>query len=263
MWSPSISPGSTRCSTSAIVETARRRHHRIEVARRLPVDEVAFGVALPGVNQGDVGDEASLHHIGLVVEVADFLALGDHRADAGAGEEGGDPRAPGADALGERALRIEFELELARKIEIGEDLVLADVARDHLPDLAGFEQDSKADPVDAGVVGDEGQILRARFAHRLDQRLGDAAKAKSARHQDHAVLDLAGERLVGVGVDFSHGMKSSSRKGRSVPSRPARAPQDDSARADTPAEPPPDRFGLTGSFRRGTRPRTSPARYSL
>ena len=45
-----------------------------------------------------------------------------------AGEESGNPRAAGADALGHRALRIEFELELPGKIEIGEDLVLADVA---------------------------------------------------------------------------------------------------------------------------------------
>ena len=109
-------------------QTGRCGHHRIEIARRFPIDEVAFSVAFPSVNQGDVGDEASLHHIGLVVEVADFLALGDHRSNARAGEEGGDPRASGADTLGQGALRIEFELELARKIEIGEDLVLADVA---------------------------------------------------------------------------------------------------------------------------------------
>ena len=190
-------------------EPARRRHHRIEVARRLPVDEVAFRVALPGVDERDVGDEAGLHDIGLAVEVADLLALGDDRADAGAGEEGGDAGAAGADALGQRALRIEFELELAREIEAGEDLVLADVARDHLPDLPGLEQHAEANPVDAGIVGNEGQILRAGFAHRLDQRLGDAAEAEAAGHDRHAVLDRAGERLVGVGVDFFHGMKGS------------------------------------------------------
>src|SRR5271166_3671312 len=104
------------------------RHHRIEVARRLPVDEIALHVALEGVDKGDVGEEPGLHQEGLVVEVADFLALGDVRAHPGAGEEGGDAGAPSADALGESALRRELELELAREIEIGEDLVLADVA---------------------------------------------------------------------------------------------------------------------------------------
>ena len=149
------------------------------------------------------------HHIGLVVEVADLLALGDDRANAGLGEEGGDAGAPGADALGHRALWIEFELELAREIKAGKDLVLADVARDHLLDLAGLEQDAEADPVDAGVIRNKGQVLRPRFAHRVDQDLGHPAKAEAARHQDHSILDLAGERFVRVGVHFSHGMNGS------------------------------------------------------
>jgi hypothetical protein len=185
-------------------EPGRGRHHRIEIARRLAVDEIAFRVARPSVDERDVGEEAGLHHVGLVVEVADFLALGDNGADARAGEEGGDAGAPGADAFGERALRIEFELELAREVETGENLVLANVARDHLLDLAGLEQDAEADPVDAGVVGNERQIPRARLAHRLDQRLGHPGEAEAARHQGHSILDLPGERLVGAGVDFSH-----------------------------------------------------------
>ena len=183
-------------------ELARGRHHRIEVARGLPVDEVAFRVALPGVDEREVGDEAALHQIGLVVEVAGLLAFRDDRADAGAGEEGGDAGAARADALGQRALRVELELELARQIEVGENLVLADVARDHLPDLAGLEQDAEPDAVDAGVVGDDGEVLHARLAQRLDQRLGDAAEPEAAGHDRHAVLDGAGERLVGGGVDF-------------------------------------------------------------
>ena len=40
-WSGSSSPGSTRCSTSAIVTRRGGRHHRVEVARGLPVDQIA------------------------------------------------------------------------------------------------------------------------------------------------------------------------------------------------------------------------------
>src|SRR3546814_2621911 len=64
------------------------------------------------------------------------LALGDHRPDPGLGVEGGNAGAARANAFGERALRIELELELSRKIEFGEKLVLDDVGRDHLTDLA-------------------------------------------------------------------------------------------------------------------------------
>ena len=36
------------------------RDHRVEVASGLPVDEVAGGVALPGLDQGEVADEAAV-----------------------------------------------------------------------------------------------------------------------------------------------------------------------------------------------------------
>jgi len=46
------------------------------------------------------------------------------------GEEGRNAGAAGADALGQRALRIELDLELAGEELLGEGLVLADVGRD-------------------------------------------------------------------------------------------------------------------------------------
>ena len=66
-------------------------------------------------------------HIGLAVEIVQFLAFGDHRADAGLGVESRDARAAGADAFGQRALRIEFQLQLAGQIRLLEQLVLADI----------------------------------------------------------------------------------------------------------------------------------------
>src|ERR1700722_7236993 len=92
-------------------QTPRRRHHRIEVARRFSVDKIALRIALTGMNKGNVGHQASFHDIRLVVELADFLALCDDGANTGAGEEGGDPRPSGADALGKRSLRVEFKFE--------------------------------------------------------------------------------------------------------------------------------------------------------
>src|SRR4051812_41893844 len=108
-------------------DLAGARHHRVEIARRLSVDEIALAVALPGVDEAYVGDEAPLHDVGLAVKLPRLFALGDNGADASLGEEGGDAGAAGADALGERALRREFELELAGEIEVGKSLVLADI----------------------------------------------------------------------------------------------------------------------------------------
>ena len=35
------------------------RHHGIEVARRLPINQIAPGVALPGFHQGEIGFQSS------------------------------------------------------------------------------------------------------------------------------------------------------------------------------------------------------------
>ena len=110
-------------------DLGRRRHHRIEVPRRLAIDEVARGVALPRLHQREVADQAALHDVFMAVEDLGLLALGDLGADAGLGVEGGDARAAGAAALGQRALRVELDLELALEVELGEGLVLADVGR--------------------------------------------------------------------------------------------------------------------------------------
>ena len=76
-------------------------HHRIEVPRRLAIDQIALSVALPGLDDREVGLQPALHHIELAIELAHFLALGHQGADAGLGEEGGNAGAAGAVTLAE------------------------------------------------------------------------------------------------------------------------------------------------------------------
>jgi hypothetical protein len=105
---------------------------RVEVARRAAEDQVAALVGLPGLAQRHVGHQAALHHVGVAVELAQLLAFGHQRAHAGAGVEGRDAGAAGAQLLGQRALGREFQFELAGQVLALELLVLADVAADHL-----------------------------------------------------------------------------------------------------------------------------------
>src|ERR1700732_3936524 len=56
-----------------------RRHHRVEVARGLPVDEVAFAIGFPGMDYCKVGNQAPLHNVAFPIEVANFLALLRHQ----------------------------------------------------------------------------------------------------------------------------------------------------------------------------------------
>src|SRR5690606_36241322 len=187
---------------------AGSRHHRVKVARGLAVDEVAFLVALPRLDDGEVGDEPGLEDIGLAVEDLALFALGHERADAGLGVEAGDAGAPCPAALGQRALRIEFEFELAGEILAGEFLVLPDIGTDHLPDLPGLQQQAEAPAVDAGIVGDDGKILRPAVAEGDDEVLGNAAEAEAPAHHGHAVEGEALERRLGVGINFvRHGSR--------------------------------------------------------
>src|SRR3546814_15557623 len=63
-----------------------------------------------------IGGQPRLENIALAAEDFFLFAFGDDRADARARIEADDARAAGAQPLGERALRIEFELEKAGQI---------------------------------------------------------------------------------------------------------------------------------------------------
>ena len=66
------------------------------------------------------------------------------------------------------------------------------------------QQQPEAEAVDAGVVGDDGQVLGAGVAQRRDQRLGNAAQAEAADRHQLAVAHDAGQRGGGAGKHFFH-----------------------------------------------------------
>ncbi len=140
MWSGLMSPGIDQMLDLGDGHFAGGRHRRIKIARRLAVDEIALGVAPIGMDDRQIGDEPALHHVALAVEFARLLAFGDLGAVAGLGEERRDAGAAGADALGQRALRIEFDFQLAGEKLLHERLVLPHIGGDHFLDLAAVEQ---------------------------------------------------------------------------------------------------------------------------
>src|SRR5256885_17131617 len=84
----------------------------------------------------------------------------DLRSGARRGEETAQACPAGADPLGERALRTQLHLQLAREELALEFLVLADVAADHLPSLPGLQQDPGALVGRAAVGGDDGKVVQ-------------------------------------------------------------------------------------------------------
>ena len=185
-------------------DAAGRRHHRVKVARGLAINQIAFGIAFPGMHDGEVGDQSTFHDVLLAIEFALFLILGNQGADAGLGVKSGNARAAGADALGQGALRVEFDFQFAGEILLGEGFVFADIRGDHFLDLPALQQQAEAGAVDAGIIRNEGEVLHPGIANGEDQRFRDAAKAKSAGHDQHAVFQQPGESRICVGKNLFH-----------------------------------------------------------
>ncbi len=153
-------------------DATRGGGRRVEVAGACSVDEVAVAVALPGVHERVIGDDAAFEHVGFAVELPGLFRLRregdaavtvvaqresaflDGRADTCRGEEGGDARTTGAQALGERALRSEFDFEFTGEVLARELLVGADVRRDGAADAALLEQQAEPEAVGTAVVAD-------------------------------------------------------------------------------------------------------------
>jgi hypothetical protein len=86
------------------------------------------------------------------------------------------------------------------------------------------QQLAQAETIDAGVVGNGGQVLHARITQGGDQRLGDAAQAKAADRNGLAVLDDVFQRGGRVWIHFVHESPFGSCLASRVASGPADMP---------------------------------------
>ena len=196
-WSGSSLAGLDQLFDLGDRDPARGRHHGIEVPRRLAIHEIAPAIALPRLDQREVRRHAALQHVGSAVELARLLAFGDDRAETGRRVECRNSRAAGADALGQRSLRNEFQIDPPGQHHVFQQLVLADVAALVRLDLPGGEHQAQAEVVDADVVADGVQVLDAFFHERRDQVLRNAAQPEAADHDGRAIVDVV-DRLIGV-----------------------------------------------------------------
>src|SRR5262249_12802734 len=148
--------------------------------------------------------DTALHDVAAAVELTLFLALRNIGACARTREEGRNSSTSSADPFRQRTLRVEFDLKLTREILLREQLVLADIGRNHFLHLTRLEQESESGAVDACIVGNDRQILHAVVTNGLDQGLGNSAEAKASAADQHAVLEQACQRGLRVGIDFFH-----------------------------------------------------------
>src|SRR5208283_2989963 len=92
-------------------------HDGPEIARRLAIDQVTPAIAAQRLDEREVGADRVLEDIIATVDASRLLAFRERRAMAGRRVKGADAGARGADALGEVALRHEFEFDLPVLVE--------------------------------------------------------------------------------------------------------------------------------------------------
>ncbi|QFT75834.1 hypothetical protein FIU92_22500 (plasmid) [Ruegeria sp. THAF33] len=177
---------------------------RIEVARGLPENQVACVIGFPRLDDRQVGKNALFEDVLFAVELFDFLAFGDLGANTCLGVESGDACPASAHALGQRALRVKFQLQFSAQILAHELGILADVGRHHLLDLAGGQELAEAEVIDARIVRSDGQVLHAACHNGVDQKFRNATEAKASGRDQHPVMQEAIQSLGGCFVYLVH-----------------------------------------------------------
>ena len=124
----------------------------IEVARSLAKNEVARRIGFPCLHDGEIGEDAAFEDIILTVEGLHVLAFGNLRSDACLGIEAGDAGAACTHAFCQGSLRTEFDLKLTSEKLPLELLVLANIGRNHLADLARPQKLAQTFAVNTGIV---------------------------------------------------------------------------------------------------------------
>ena len=155
-------------------------NNRVEAAAGLPERQVAPAIGLPRLDQPNIAVDRAFQHVIPSVKMTQFLALGQNRADRGRGVERRHPGASRADAFGQRALRHQFQLDLAGGIKRLE----ADAGRaarpgyDQLAHPPQFDQPRHAFAEAADRIADDSQVARAVLDQTIqqDMRLADGGK---------------------------------------------------------------------------------------
>src|SRR5579862_5367369 len=165
------------------------RHHRIEIARGRLVGEVAPAVSLPGLDQRHVAVQRFFQQIFAAANFPLFLAFGELGADGGRRIESRYAGTRGAHALRHGTLRHDFKLDTALAPELLKHHRIGR-ARKRAHDLshvAGFQELGQTQMADAGIVGNDRQILGALLDETVDQDVRLANAAEAADEHDRAV----------------------------------------------------------------------------
>src|SRR5271157_5459721 len=167
------------------------RHHGIEILGCLPVHQVAPAVALPRLDEREVRSQRTFQHIRTSMKFARLLAFRHYCAESRRRVEGRDACSAGANALGERTLRDEFQIDAASQHHLFQQPVLADVASLVRLNLSGGEHQPQSNVINSHVVADGVQAFHTFLDQRADEVLGNTTQPEAPEHESVAILDVA------------------------------------------------------------------------
>ena len=127
--------------------------------------------------------------MGLAVENTHFLGSLHLGAIPGRNEERRDPGAPGTDTFRKGSLGNKFYFQLPGQELPLKLFVFTNIGSDHLFHLVLPQQDSQAEVVDPGIVGDTGQIGHVGFGQGFQAVLRDASQSETPKHHRHPAFD--------------------------------------------------------------------------
>src|SRR2546430_4594406 len=165
-------------------------HHGIEVARGLPIDEIAPAVSFPRLDEREIAAEAALHHVHAAIEFTRLFLFGDHSSVASGCVKRGNAGTSRAQPFAQGPLWIQFHLQFTAQDQLLEEFVFPDISGDHFLDLALLEQHANPKIIDPRVVAHDGQVLRAFPADSRDKVFRDAAEAEAAHEYRGAVAEF-------------------------------------------------------------------------
>ena len=181
----------------------RGHHHRVVISGGLAKHQIAPAVALPRFHKSEVAAQGAFQQVRTPIKNAHRFSLGDHGAKSGGSEKRRNSRAARAQALGQRALRIQLHFKFPGQNQFLEQFVFAHVGGDHLLHLTRLQQQSDAEVVQSGVVADDREIFGTRALHRGDQVFRNAAETETA-HQYGCAVPQIFNGLGGIGYALVH-----------------------------------------------------------
>ena len=167
-------------------------HHGAEVLAGALVDQVAFLVADVGADDGDVGTDGFLQQILLAVDGDFLLAVLDDGAETRLGQHATETCTGGTDLLGQGALGLEGDLQLAGVHLVDGVVVGADMGGDEGLHLVVGDELADAHFGIGGVVADDGEVFHIAGDEFVDEGDGVAYAKKSSDHYGHAVVNFVG-----------------------------------------------------------------------